>query len=324
MRVILEVGDCNGSYEYAEEAAHAIGPEPGVWGYKAQIYRHDEVFSRAAQRFDGQTGTQWDAVAQPIPRHQWAEIKSICDGYGKEFLASVFDHDAVYLLEDMGVNYWKVASGDITYRSLLEHVGSLGQHIFLSTGASTLAEIRNALDWVGHSRVTLMACTLCYPAPVAEAHLGRIRTLKRFFPAFEVGYSDHTFEALTPALAAAHGASVVEKHFTLEPGGGGDHSFAVDLTRLRRMVKFIEQAELSAGDPRLRPVPAEGAALIGARRSWAVKHHVPINAVLRSTDLVFVRPGTEMQLDSPVGKTTNVEFVGPYPQLIKPTWVRDA
>ena len=134
-----------------------------------------------------------------------------------EFQSTPFDIDSVKLLEKLNVKTYKIASCDITNHQLITEVAKTRKPIFLSTGAANIAEIDDAIKIINkyHKKIVIMHCTLCYPTKILDANLKSIIYLKKKFPKYSIGLSDHTLETLTPVLAVSMGALAIEKHFTI-------------------------------------------------------------------------------------------------------------
>jgi sialic acid synthase SpsE len=212
--------------------------------------------------------------------------------------------------QEIGVTRYKLASGDITFKQLIESVASMKQLVILSTGASTEAEIRRAVGWVTQRNTNLivLACTSSYPCPPSEAHLARMKSLRPIWP--EVGYSDHTFGVGAIERAAHLGAVLVEKHFTIRPGSGGDHDFAVVPKQLQNLVDMGKGEDRFDGSPLLEPVKVEMKARAGARRSLHTIVDKPAGSILGEADLIALRPGGGLepwQADDYVGRPLAVD-----------------
>lgn len=222
----------------------------------------------------------------------WRELADHCRTLDIGFMSSPFDLEAVDLLMDAGVGALKVASGEITHRQLLERVGETGLPVFLSTGASTVPEIDQAIGWLGASNVTLLACTLAYPTGDQDAELGRIDTLRWVFPHNRIGYSDHTTRTDTAMAAVVAGATVLEKHCTLSVDGDvPDDRMALEPARLRQYVAYSQLGEQMRGTGHIAPTDAELAARAGARRSLHAAANIPAGKTLQVDDFVCLRPG---------------------------------
>lgn len=312
MELVLEIGPCNGDLYYAFEAVNAAKHAGAAW-VKGQIYDRHKLVTQSAATYAHSSirtpPTQFEDFGNQLTYTEWGEVKQECDRIGIGFFASVFDTDAVRFCETIGVDRYKIASGDITYKQLIKRVAGTGKPVILSTGASRVDEIVRATAWVTgfHSNLTLLACTLSYPCPDTSADLNRMSTLRTVWP--HVGYSDHTRGTGAITRANHLGAEVVEKHFTVTPGRGGDHDFAVTVDDLLNM-------DVGEGDPvfdgsgQLEPSAVEMKARTGARRSLWTKHDMVQGSILDYKDVEFLRPGGGLEpwrLDEFVGRPLRVD-----------------
>ncbi len=296
MELVLEIGPANGDLEYAYDVC-AAAKESGADWVKAQIYDRDLLTTKTAKTYahDGvhTAETQYEDFEKQLSYDEWEKVKVRCDEIEIGFFASVFDEGAVHFCESLGVERYKIASGDITYKQLLEKVAATGKQVIMSTGASTADEIRRAMKWVyngfNSNGITLLACSLSYPTKPEDANLTRMDTLRTIWP-IKVGYSDHTFGV--GALHRAHhlGADMVEKHFTITPGAGGDHDFAVTPQQLRGMGSWAQGSDIYDGSPVLEASIAERKARMGARRSIFARRDIRPRE-LQEDDITFLRPG---------------------------------
>jgi len=213
---------------------------------------------------------------------------------GIEFMSTPFDDQAVDLLERIQVARYKIGSGEITNHPLLERVGSTGKPVILSTGMSYLGEVEAAvriLDTAGCSDLTLLHCTSNYPADYAEVNLRAMQTLHRAF-GVPVGLSDHTPGIEVACAAVALGASVIEKHFTLDrTAKGPDHASSLEPEELCALVRSIHHVEIALGDGIKRPRSTELDTREVARKSLVAAHPLPRGTRLKVGDLVAKRPG---------------------------------
>lgn len=218
----------------------------------------------------------------------WRALKAHCDTIGLGFLATPFDLEAVDLLEDLGVSAYKIASGDITYKQLLQKVAATGKPVFLSTGAAFMDEIGQAVRWLHPCEITFLACSLTYPCPDGDANLGRIGTLAARYE--RVGYSDHTLGTSTALAAAAAGATVLEKHATLGGDNVPDDRMALGPDQLAEYVWLAQTGAKFRGDGLVAPMDSELAARTGARRSLHAARTIEAGARFRPGDFVCLRP----------------------------------
>ncbi len=211
------------------------------------------------------------------------------------FLSTPFDEESADFLARLGVPLFKLPSGEITNHPLLRHVARKRRPIILSTGMSTLAEVREAVSVLrraGCKDLTLLHCVSSYPADPKDANLRAMSTMERAFR-LPVGWSDHTIGAATSIAAVALGASIIEKHFTLDTSlPGPDHAMSLDPRELRTFVAALREAASSLGDGVKRPRPCEEPIRRVARRSLVLREARPKGARLTAADLTSKRPGT--------------------------------
>ncbi|MBI5202075.1 MAG: N-acetylneuraminate synthase [Elusimicrobia bacterium] len=227
---------------------------------------------------------------------------------GIEFLSTPFDEPSADFLHRLGVARFKLGSGELTNLPLLRHVARLKRPMILSTGMSTLAEVRDAVKAVkgaGNPPLSLLHCVSCYPADPADANLRAMKTLADAFRV-PVGFSDHTPGLEVSVAAAALGAEIVEKHFTLDKNlPGPDHAMSLDPAELAAWVRAVRNARAALGDGVKSPRPAEEEIRRVARRSIVLSRGLPAGARLHLEHLALKRPGTGMppsELDRVVGR----------------------
>jgi sialic acid synthase SpsE len=199
---------------------------------------------------------------------------------GIEFFASAWDLEAVRFLwsDAMRCRFVKVGSADITYLPLLREIAARRWRVFLSTGAATMPEVKRAMEVLGSRTAVPMACTLSYPAEALN--LARIRVLQYEFPG-EVGYSDHSLSTHTGRQATIAGADWLEKHFTITPGVGGDHDFALTPGLMTTYVEQARAGELDRGADWLEVTSEEKDARLLARRSLHATAPIAVGEQLR-------------------------------------------
>ena len=289
----------------------------GADAVKFQTYRAERLATRWAPTYweTAEPTTQFEVFAgrSRLSEQDYAALFSYAVDVGIHLLSTPFDLEAATMLAGLGMVAFKIASGDLTYSPLLARIGSLGRPVLLSTGGATVDEVRGAVETLlshGAPGVALLHCSLAYPTSLGDANLRRIDALGAAFPDMVVGYSDHTVPAeseLACPLAVGRGASIVEKHFTLDPlQDGDDHYHSVDPAGLARLVKNCFDAWRATSGFR-EMTAAEGPAREGARRSIVAAVGIPCGKVLEETDLDFKRPGTGLpptSLDLVLGKRT--------------------
>lgn len=293
-RVVAEIGSCQGDLSLAIDTAQAA-IEAGAWLVKGQFYNADRLVTKTAPGYGKgsivEPATQYEAFTDAFDYDEWGKVADAVDG---KFFASVFDLEAC---QDYPYEWIKIASADITYRGLIEAAAATGAYLILSTGAATREEVNRALGWV-EADPTLLVCTLSYPCELVDAHVGRVEKLRVSWP--DTGYSDHTRGIEAATVAFELGATMVEKHFTITPGEGGDHDFAIGPDEL-----FWLAEGLLVVDPVLDPMtwqtiygtagfgdiqPSEQSARQLARRSVHAKVDIPAGSLIERAALTVIRP----------------------------------
>ena len=295
-KVIAEIGSCGGDLQLAIDTAQAA-LEAGAWLVKGQGYRADTLVTKGAPTYGkglGEPATQYEAFSKALTQEEWEQVAAVVPG---QFALSIFDEE---WLDGYPWGYLKIASADITYKPLIEKAAATGANLIMSTGASTVEEINRALGWCGANKPTLMVCTLAYPTEPEDANVARVKTMLATYP--HVGYSDHTRGVYAAALAFEYGAQMVEKHFTIRPGEGGDHDFGITPDELTALVNGaagyeedpIPDRDLLAGSPVIRPYDAEYAARTLARRGVYAAVDIPAGSIITRDQLAFLRPATNI------------------------------
>ncbi|MHB9143935.1 MAG: N-acetylneuraminate synthase [Symbiobacteriia bacterium] len=314
--IIAEAGvNHNGDPSIARaliDAAAAAGAD----AVKFQTFVTEDVITRAAPKATYQTrntrGTesQFEMIKRlELSREAHFELASYASQRGITFLSSPFDEGSVDLLGEIGVPAIKIASGEIVNWPLLQKAASLGRPMIVSSGMSTLGEVEQALRVIheaGNQQVVLLHCTSNYPTSFADAHLRVMDTLKRAF-SVPVGYSDHTIGISVPVAAVARGATVIEKHFTLDKTlPGPDHVVSLEPSELAGMVRMIREVEMALGDQTKRVLPAEEEIRSVARKSIVAARELVPGMVLDRDSVAFKRPGNGIypkDLERVLGRT---------------------
>jgi sialic acid synthase SpsE len=209
------------------------------------------------------------------------------------FLSTPFDEESADFLAELDVPAIKVPSGEVTNKPFLEHVGRLKRPVILSTGMSDLEEVRDAVRWLrvaGEERIVLLHCVSDYPADPADANLRAMNAMAEAF-GLPVGFSDHTPGIDVSLAAAALGASVIEKHLTLDKSlPGPDHRASLEPDEFKRLVAGVRVVERSLGHGRKEPAPSEAGNRDVVRRSVAAAADLPAGAILKREHLTCLRP----------------------------------
>jgi N-acetylneuraminate synthase len=242
------------------------------------------------------------------------------------FLSTPFDQASVDFLDTLGVPAFKTSSGDLTDLPLLSHIAAKGKPMIVSTGMSTLAEVRDAVRAVrraGNRRLVLLHCVSVYPAAPKDVNLKALETLARAFDV-PVGYSDHTTGLAASLAAVARGARVIEKHFTLDRGlPGPDHRMSLDPASLAALVRGVRDVEAALGDGVKKPVAAEMETRRVARKSLAAARDLAAGERLDRAAVTALRPGTGLSptlLPRLVGR--RLRRAVPAGTLLKREWLR--
>jgi N,N'-diacetyllegionaminate synthase len=230
------------------------------------------------------------------------------------FLSTPFDLESIDFLASIGVKTWKVPSGEITNYPFLRAIGQRKESVIMSSGMCTLEEVRNAVNVLkkfGTTDITLLHCTTEYPAPYDSVNLKAMQTLQKEF-GYRVGYSDHTNGIEIPVAAVAMGATVIEKHFTLDKNmEGPDHKASLEPEELRQMVLSIRNVEAAIGNGVKQPSQAEKKNITIARKSIVAACDIKKGEVFTENNLTAKRPGngiSPMQWNNVLGKVAKRDF----------------
>jgi sialic acid synthase SpsE len=299
--IIAEVG-CNhdASLERAKELARAAS-EAGADAVKFQSFTAEGLLNPLKPDDDGNwiEHPAYEVLQKlSLPAKWHYELKRYCDELKIDFLSAPFDIGRADLLHMVGIPAFKIASGDITYVQLLRKVASFGKPVILSTGASYLEEVDEAVKVImeeGNSQIALMHCVSLYPAKIEDANLKSITTMKKAW-GVPVGLSDHSPGSLLAIAAVSLGASIIEKHITFSRElGGPDHSYAMEIEEFKEMVDDIRLLEGALGGGIKKPTEEEMDERIGARRSIYLRKDVAEGTVLTTDLFKIVRHGHGME-----------------------------
>ena len=303
--IIAEAGvNHNGSVEIAKKLID-IAAEAGCDAVKFQTFSADKLVTKDSQMAEYQKAntkkdqSQYEMLKKlELSYADFLELKEYCEFKGIQFLSTPFDEDAVDSLEELEVEIYKISSGDITNKPFLKHVAKKHKPIILSTGMSTMEEIKEAVAWIyeeGNKDVTLLHCTSSYPTLFSEVNLKAIGTLKNRFNT-RVGYSDHTLGIEVSIAAVAVGAEVIEKHFTLDNNmEGPDHKASLEPDELVKLVKSIRNIELAMGNGEKIPSPKEIKIMKVVRKSIVTKEAINKGTIISEDMLCYKRPGTGIE-----------------------------
>lgn len=290
----------NHDFDQAVRLLHAA-KEAGADAIKLQTYTADTLTIQSDnQYFRIQGGTLWDGKtlydlyqSAYTPWEWQPRLKSIAQGIGIDLFSTPFDASAVDFLEKMEVPAYKVASFEIVDLALVQKIAGTGKPVIFSTGMATLEEIKDAVNAAyeaGAKEIALMKCTSAYPAPPQEVNLRAISYLAETFQ-IPIGISDHTLGYEIPIAAAAVGACLVEKHFTLSrENKSADSDFSLEPSEFKAMVAGIRKVERALGGPVLGVTESEGKSLV-FRRSLFVVKDVKVGETFTEENVRSIRPG---------------------------------
>ncbi|KAF5083764.1 N,N'-diacetyllegionaminic acid synthase [anaerobic digester metagenome] len=299
--IIAEAGvNHNGDLNLAKQLID-IAVEAGADAVKFQTFHADNVVTRTAEKAEYQKNTtasdesQYDMIKKlELPDDAFRKLSDYSNVKGIIFLSTPFDEESVDLLDDIGVPAFKIPSGEITNFPLLKKVAEKHRPIILSTGMATLGEVEEAFHFLkenGSEDIVLLHCTTSYPAPIESVNLRAMNTLRCAFQV-PVGYSDHTEGITIPIAAAAMGARVIEKHFTIDRNlPGPDHRASLEPQELQAMVKAIRDVECALGDGIKKPTPKEEIIKKIARKSIVAKCDLSQGYIIDQNVIIIKRPG---------------------------------
>lgn len=244
------------------------------------------------------------------------ELEKSCKEFDIKFLSTAFDIESADFLLGMGQDVFKIPSGEITNLPYLRHIASFSKDIILSTGASNMKEIDAALVELTNAgakldRITVLHCTSAYPARMSEVNLNAMLNISKEF-SVKVGYSDHTLGIEVAIAAAALGATVIEKHFTLNRDmGGPDHKASLEPLELNEMVRSIRNIEVALGNGEKLPTPGELENIDFMRKSIVARIAVKKGEIFTSENLTCKRPShgiSPMSWDKVVGHVAKRDY----------------
>ena len=302
--IIAEAGvNHNGDLQLANQLIDAAA-EAGADVVKFQTFQADQLATtKAAKASYQQQATDKIENQQAMLRRleltfdQHQQLISYCHDSNIEFLSTAFDDPSIDLLSKLNLKRFKIPSGEITNLPYLRRLGGLGKPLILSTGMANLGEIEAALavlETAGTNRaqITVLHCTTEYPAPMAEVNLRAMQTIGQAF-GVAVGYSDHTAGIEVPIAAVALGATVIEKHITLDQNlPGPDHKASLEPKEFAAMVRAIRNIEQALGDGIKRPTASEAANLQVVRKSLVATRAISIGELFSAVNITAKRPGT--------------------------------
>jgi pseudaminic acid synthase len=299
--IIADIGaNFDGNLEKAKKLALAV-KEAGGDVVKIQSFKSNKIVSAkgfSSMNLQGVHGT-WNKPVDQVfkeaefPREWHEDFFAYCREIGIEVSSSPYDFEAVDLMEKLGATFYKIGSGDITWHEMLSYIAKKGKPIILATGASTLAEVDEAVSVIaqtGNRDLALLQCITNYPSKIESANINVLKTYEQAFGTI-VGYSDHTPGDTVVLGAIALGAKVIEKHFTLnKKDAGPDHPHSMEPEEFALMVGHIRKLEKALGDGRKKVVDEESETVIVQRRGLYAKRNIKKGESIKIGDIIELRP----------------------------------
>jgi len=322
--IIAEAGvNHNGNLDTAMQMVGAA-VAAGADAVKFQTFKAEKFISANAPKADyqkqttGASGSQLEMVRKlELDEAAHQRLFQYCGDKGIIFLSSPFDLESIDLLIRLGMQVFKIPSGEITNLPYLRKLGALSKRLILSTGMADLGEIEDALlvlmkAGTTPENITVLQCNTEYPTPFEDVNLNAMVTIKSAFQGIQVGYSDHTRGIEVPIAAVALGATVIEKHFTLDRTmEGPDHWASLDPNELKSMVTAIRNIEKAMGNGMKKPSPSELKNKPIARKSIVAARNIEKGEVFTEENLTVKRPGTgvnPMRWDEILGRKASANF----------------
>lgn len=318
--IIAEAGvNHNGDIQVAKKLIDAA-VNAGVDYVKFQTFRADSLVSKSAKKAEYQSvnindgdDSQYAMLKNLELSHEnHLELMRYCSERNIRFFSTAFDVEGVNYLNDLGLSFFKIPSGEMTNYPYLKAVALCGKPVVMSTGMCLESEIKEALDvllkfGLKKEFISILHCNTEYPTPMKDVNLKAMLSIQKTFDV-QIGYSDHTLGIEVPIAAVAMGAKIIEKHFTLDRSlPGPDHAASLEPEELKEMVKAIRNIEAAiSGDGEKVPSQSETKNIAVARKSIYLKKNLVKGHVITDDDLISLRPGdgvSPMQWENIVGKT---------------------
>lgn len=303
--IIAEAGvNHNGSMLIAKQLVDAA-VDAGVDIIKFQTFKADKLVSKTAKQAEYQKrnigdggDSQYEMLKNlELSEDDHKELITYCQEKGIRFWSTAFDFDSMDFLHSLHLGLWKIPSGEITNYPFIRKIASYGEDVIMSTGMCGEYDIRAAIDvllkyGVKKEQITLLHCNTQYPTPYSDVNLNAMSSIKAAF-GIKVGYSDHTQGIEVPIAAVALGATVIEKHFTLDRNlPGPDHKASLEPNELKAMVASIRHIEQALGDGVKKVTDSEKGNISVARKSIVASCSIRKGEVLSEDNLTVKRPGT--------------------------------
>ena len=309
-------GDINLAKKLIDEAKKS-----GADAVKFQTFKAEKLVTKTAMKADYQNKNDKSSQSQyemlkklELSYDNFRELLQYCEVVGIDFLSSAFDLESIDFLDNLGMNLFKVPSGEITNLPYLKKIAQTGKQVIISTGMSTYGDIEAALEVLYENNaedVIVLHCNTEYPTPMGDVNLTAMKSIETAFNV-KVGYSDHTIGIEIPVAAVALGACVIEKHFTLDKTmDGPDHKASLNPAELTDMVTAIRNVEMALGHGVKKLSNSEKNNLDIVRKSIVANEDIVEGDVFTEDNLTVKRPGTglsPMEWENVIGKTATKSF----------------
>jgi N,N'-diacetyllegionaminate synthase len=323
--IIAEAGvNHNGDIQLAKKLIDAAA-NAGVDYVKFQTFKSDKLVSKNAEKASYQKENTGDSSESQLKMLQKLELSeadhleliAYCKSKQIKFLSTAFDLDSIAFLNELNIDLFKVPSGEITNYPYLEKIGSLGKPIIISTGMATIQDIENAINIVTKNGaslndITVLHCNTEYPTPMHDVNLKAMQAIADRFNV-PIGYSDHTLGIEIPIAAVALGATVIEKHFTLDKTlKGPDHKASLEPDELKNMVTSIRHIEKALGHGKKEPTQSELKNKDIARKSIVASKTISKGDIFSEDNITTKRPGngiSAMEWPNVIGTTAKRDYL---------------
>ena len=321
--IIAEAGvNHNGDIAIAKKLIE-IASQAGADYVKFQSFSAEKLVVKGAAKAKYQINssdtdeTQFEMLKKlELSEDDYRELVEFAKKIQMKVISTAFDIDHVLMLDSLGQDVFKIPSGEITNVPYLRSIGNLQKEVVLSSGMSTIPEIKNAIDILvkegtSSSKITVLHCTSAYPAPYSDINLRAMKTIREQLNT-EVGYSDHSLGIEVAIAAVALGASIIEKHFTLDKNlAGPDHKASLNPQELTQMILAIRNVESSLGSDEKRVTESERENIKVVRKSIVAKRSIRIGEMLSEDNITTKRPGTGLSpllWDQIIGKASERNY----------------
>ncbi|MCU0440299.1 MAG: N-acetylneuraminate synthase [Raineya sp.] len=320
VQIIAEAGvNHNGDIQTAQKLIE-VAAQAGADIVKFQTFQAEKLVSKKAKKAeyqientsDSQEDTQLKMLKKlELSKEGHYQLMEYCQKQNIQFLSTGFDLESLDFLQEINIPFFKIPSGEITNLPYLKKIASFGKETILSTGMANLGEIEQALNILTKNgiplfKITVLHCNTEYPTPMQDVNLKAMQAIQHAF-GVKVGYSDHTMGIEVAIAAVALGATVIEKHFTLDKNANGpDHKASLEPEELKQMVISIRNIEKALGNGIKKPSESESKNIEIARKSVHLAKNLPAGHILTEQDFIMKRPAngiSPMLLEQLIGRT---------------------